>query len=91
MISTKDEWDNLYFRRKNRVCRKRNTRRSVRRVKESLPNTLCRNFWEHPYCDTRQDFILGTLRRIYREEVEETNVQYEKWNEYLLGTYEKTQ
>ena len=36
MISTKDEWDNLYFRRKNRVCRKRNTRRSVRRVKESI-------------------------------------------------------
>ena len=44
MIRTKDEWDNLYFRRKNRVCRKRNTRISVRRVKESLPNTLCRNF-----------------------------------------------
>ena len=33
---------------------------------------------KNPYCDTRQDFILGTLRRIYREEVEETNVQYEK-------------
>ena len=26
---------------------------------------------KNPYCDTRQDFIMGQLRKMYREEVEE--------------------
>jgi hypothetical protein len=27
---------------------------------------------KNPFCDNRQQFILGTLRKMYREEVEET-------------------
>ncbi len=30
---------------------------------------------KNPYCDTRQDFIMGQLRKIYREDVEEETTE----------------
>ena len=40
-------------------------------VPEEINEWLEMEVRKNPFCETRQQFILGTLRKMYREEVEE--------------------
>ena len=44
-------------------------------VPEEINEWLEMEVRKNPFCETRQQFILGTLRKMYREEVEEATTE----------------